>query len=67
MLAKKEKEIIEKYDNAFKPLGIKTLNHYTGELSNLQVILYLKSNTKNISLEQRQENNCKNGRSWNCL
>lgn len=30
MLARR-KEIIERYDNSFKPLGIKTLSHYTDE------------------------------------
>lgn len=52
MLARR-KEIIEKYDNAFKPLGIKTLNHYTGEYQSTGH-LYL-TRIPNISLEQRQE------------
>ena len=30
-MLKRRKEIIEKYDNAFKPLGIGTLEHYTGK------------------------------------
>ena len=52
MLARR-KEIIEKYDNAFKPLGIKTLNHYTDEYQS-SGHLYL-TRIPNISLEQRQE------------
>ena len=49
----RRKEIIEKYDNAFKPLGIKTLNHYTDEHQS-SGHLYL-TRIPNISLEQRQE------------
>ena len=52
MLARR-KEIIEKYDNAFKPLGVKTLNHYTNEYQS-SGHLYL-TRIPNISLEQRQE------------
>lgn len=49
----RRKEIIEKYDNAFKPLGIKTLNHYTDEYQS-SGHLYL-TRIPNITLEQRQE------------
>ena len=49
----RRKEIIEKYDNAFKPLGVKTLNHYTNEHQS-SGHLYL-TRIPNISLEQRQE------------
>lgn len=52
MLARR-KEIIEKYDNSFKPLGVKTLNHYTDEYQS-SGHLYL-TRIPNISLEQRQE------------
>ena len=52
MLARR-KEIIEKYDNAFKPLGVKTLNHYTDEHQS-SGHLYL-TRIPNISLEQRQK------------
>ncbi|MDY2980854.1 MAG: DegT/DnrJ/EryC1/StrS family aminotransferase [Fusobacterium sp.] len=52
MLARR-KEIIEKYDNAFKPLGVKVLNHYTDEYQS-SGHLYL-TRIPNISLEQRQE------------
>lgn len=30
-MLKRRREIIERYDNAFKPLGVKTLPHYTSE------------------------------------
>lgn len=49
----RRKEIIEKYDNAFKPLGVKTLNHYTNKYQS-SGHLYL-TRIPNISLEQRQE------------
>lgn len=49
----RRKEIIEKYDNAFKALGVKTLNHYTDEYQS-SGHLYL-TRIPNISLEQRQE------------
>lgn len=49
----RRKEIIEKYDDAFKPLGVKTLNHYTDEYQS-SGHLYL-TRIPNISLEQRQE------------
>lgn len=32
-MLKRRKEIIKKYDTAFKPLGIRVLNHYTDEYS----------------------------------
>lgn len=49
----RRKEIIEKYDNAFKPLGIKVLNHYTDEYES-SGHLYI-TRVPNITLEQRQE------------
>ena len=49
----RRKEIIEKYDNAFKTLGVKTLNHYTNKYQS-SGHLYL-TRIPNISLEQRQE------------
>ena len=52
MLARR-KEIIKKYDNAFKPLGVKTLNHYIDKYQS-SGHLYL-TRIPNISLEQRQE------------
>ena len=52
MLARR-KEIIEKYDNAFKALGVQTLNHYTDKYQS-SGHLYL-TRIPNISLEQRQE------------
>jgi dTDP-4-amino-4,6-dideoxygalactose transaminase len=50
MLARR-KEIIEKYDAAFKPLGIKTLHHYT-EAHCSSGHLYLTRIPK-ITLEER--------------
>lgn len=49
----RRKEIISKYDKAFKPLGIKVLNHFT-ETSNSSGHLYL-TRIPEISLEQRNE------------
>ena len=49
----RRKEIIEKYDDAFKPLGVKTLNHYTDEYES-SGHLYI-TRVPNITLEQRQE------------
>lgn len=49
----RRKEIIEKYNNAFKPLGVKVLNHYTDKYQS-SGHLYL-TRIPNISLEQRQE------------
>lgn len=52
-ILKRRKEIISKYDNAFRPLGIKTLNHYTEEHQS-SGHLYI-TRVPNITLEQRQE------------
>lgn len=52
-ILKRRKEIISKYDNAFRPLGIKTLNHYTEEYQS-SGHLYI-TRVPNITLEQRQE------------
>ena len=52
MLARR-KEIIQKYDEAFKPLGVKTLEHYTDEYSS-SGHLYL-TRIPNITLVQRNE------------
>ena len=52
-LLKRRQEIIERYDAAFKPLGIEVLPHYTEEyLSSGH--LYI-TRVPGISLEQRQE------------
>lgn len=52
-LLARRKEIITRYDNAFKPLGIEVLDHYT---SNYQSCghLYI-TRIPNITLEQRHE------------
>jgi dTDP-4-amino-4,6-dideoxygalactose transaminase len=52
-ILKRRKEIISKYDSAFKPLGVKTLNHYTEEYQ-ASGHLYI-TRIPNITLEQRQE------------
>ena len=52
-ILKRRKEIITKYDNAFKPLGVKTLNHYT-ENHQSSGHLYI-TRIPNITIEQRQE------------
>lgn len=52
-ILKRRKEIISKYDNAFRPLGIRTLNHYTEEYQS-SGHLYI-TRVPNITLEQRQE------------
>ena len=52
-ILKRRKEIISKYDNAFRTLGIKTLNHYTEEYQS-SGHLYI-TRVLNITLEQRQE------------
>lgn len=49
----RRKEIIEKYDKAFKPLGIEVLPHYTEEWQS-SGHLYI-TRVPNITLEQRQE------------
>ena len=52
-LLKRRKEIIQKYDENFKPLGIKTLNHYTDDYQS-SGHLYI-TRVPNITLEQRSE------------
>ncbi len=52
-MLKRRKEIIERYDAAFKPLGLKVLEHYTGEhLSSGH--LYITC-VPNVTLDQRNE------------
>lgn len=52
-MLKRRKDIISRYDNAFIPLGIKTLSHYTEEHQS-SGHLYI-TRVPNITLEQRQE------------
>lgn len=52
-MLKRRREIIERYDAAFKPLGIKVLNHYTDKHSS-SGHLYI-TRVPNITLEQRNE------------
>lgn len=52
-LLSRRKEIISKYDAAFRPLGIETLNHYTSEHQS-SGHLYI-TRVPGITLEQRNE------------
>lgn len=52
-ILKRRKEIIIRYDNAFRSLGVQTLNHYT-ENHQSSGHLYI-TRVPNITLEQRQE------------
>ena len=52
-MLKRRKEIIEKYDEAFRKIGIETLPHYTDEYTS-SGHLYL-TRVPNISYEERQE------------
>lgn len=52
-MLKRRREIIEKYDKAFKPLGIKVLPHYTDKYSS-SGHLYI-TRVPNITAEQRSE------------
>ena len=52
-MLKSRKEIIEKYDAAFKPLGVETLNHYTAEWES-SGHLYL-TRIPGITIKQRNE------------
>ncbi len=52
-MLKRRKEIIERYDAAFKPLGVVTLNHYTEDRQS-SGHLYL-TRIPGISLEERNE------------
>lgn len=52
-MLKRRKEIIEKYDSAFKPIGVKVLSHYTDKYQS-SGHLYI-TRIPNITLEQRNE------------
>ena len=52
MLARR-KEIIKKYDSAFKPIGVETLEHYTDDYES-SGHLYI-TRVPDISVEQRNE------------
>ena len=52
-LLARRKEIIDRYDAAFKPLGVEVLRHYTDEYTS-SGHLYL-TRIPNASLEERQE------------
>lgn len=52
-MLKRRREIIEKYDKALNPVGVKTLNHYTDKYCS-SGHLYI-TNIPNITVEQRNE------------
>ena len=52
-MLKRRQEIIEKYDDAFKPMGVEVLPHYTKEYQS-SGHLYI-TRVPGITLEQRQE------------
>lgn len=57
-LLKHRREIIEKFDNAFKPLGVHTLSHFTDEYTSsghLYLTRIFKKNGEPISDEERRE------------
>ena len=57
-LLKHRREIIEKFDNAFKPLGVHTLPHFTDEHTSsghLYLTRVFKKNGEPISDEERRE------------
>lgn len=57
-LLKRRREIIEKYDRAFKPLGVHTLPHFTDEYTSsghLYLTRVFKKNGEPISDEERRE------------
>ncbi len=57
-LLKHRREIIEKFDNAFKPLGVHTLPHFTDEYTSSGHLYLTRVFTKNgepISDEERRE------------
>ena len=52
-LLARRKQIIERFDAAFRPLGVETLNHYTADYQS-SGHLYI-TRVPNASLERRQE------------
>ena len=57
-LLKHRREIIEKFDNAFKPLGVQTLPHFTDEHTSsghLYLTRVFKKNGEPVSDEERRE------------
>jgi len=57
-MLRKRKEIIEKYDNAFKPLGVKVLSHYSEDhisSGHLYITRIFKINGTPISDAERRE------------
>lgn len=57
-LLKRRREIIEKYDRAFKPLGVHTLSHFTNEhisSGHLYITRIFKKNGEPVSDGERRE------------
>jgi dTDP-4-amino-4,6-dideoxygalactose transaminase len=57
-MLKRRKEIIERYDAAFKPLGVEVLNHYSKDYSSsghLYITRVFKKNGTPISNQERRE------------
>ncbi len=57
-MLKRRKEIIERYDAAFKPLGVEVLNHYSKDYSSsghLYITRVFKKNGTPISDQERRE------------
>ena len=57
-MLKRRKEIIERYDTAFKPLGVQVLNHYTDTYSSsghLYITRVFKKDGTPISDQERRE------------
>ena len=52
-LLARRKQIIERFDAAFRPLGVETLNHYTADYQS-SGHLYI-TRVPNASLERRQD------------
>jgi dTDP-4-amino-4,6-dideoxygalactose transaminase len=57
-MLKRRKEIVERYDAAFKPLGVEVLNHYSKDYSSsghLYITRVFKKNGTPISDQERRE------------
>ena len=64
-MLERRKEIIEKYDAAFKPLGVEVLPHYTDEYQS-SGHLYITRVPGNY-IRTASRNHCENGRGGNCV
>ena len=64
-ILKRRQEIIEKYDDAFKPLGVEVLSHYTDKHQSSGHSLHYKNTWNYYGAETG--NYCQNGRDRDCL